>query len=108
VRSSWPRRSFRYVKACADNVAGQHVVIRPLPRGCGWTACANRIGSGRSKITHSGGVNSFHTSCFQFHDTFRGRSRMATATGSVNRKSLGTTKNASLSTQADVVPEHRC
>jgi hypothetical protein len=70
------------------------------------TVVANWAGTG--KITHSGGVNSFHTSCFHFHDTFRGRSRMATATGTVNRTSLGTTKNASLSTQTDVVLEHRC
>jgi hypothetical protein len=64
--------------------------------------------AGTGKISHSGGVNGFHTGCFHFHDTFRGRSRMATVTGSVNRKSLGTTKNASLSTQTDVVLEHRC
>jgi hypothetical protein len=64
--------------------------------------------AGTGKITHSGGVNNFHTSCFHFHDTFRSRSRMATATGSVNRKSLGTTKNASLSTQTDILLEHSC
>jgi hypothetical protein len=64
--------------------------------------------AGTGKISHSGGVDSFHTRCFHFHDTFHGRSRMATATGSVNRKSLGTTKNASLSTQTDIVLEHSC
>lgn len=64
--------------------------------------------TGTGKITHNGGVDNFHSGCLHFHDTFHGRNRSATATGSVNGKSLGTTKNASLSTSTDIFIQHRC
>jgi hypothetical protein len=64
--------------------------------------------TGTGKISRSGGVSNFHSGCLHFHDAFHGRNRKATATGSVNKKSLGSTTNAFLSTNTDVVVEHRC
>jgi hypothetical protein len=64
--------------------------------------------AGTGKIARSGGVNSFHSGCLHFHNTFKDRHRAATATGTVNRTSLGSTKDAFLSTSTDVVVEHRC
>jgi len=64
--------------------------------------------TGTGKISHSGGVDTFHSRCVHFHDTFKERHRAATATGSVNGKSLGSAKRASLSTNSDVIVEHRC
>jgi hypothetical protein len=64
--------------------------------------------TGTGKISHSGGVSSFHSGCLHFHDTFQGRQRPAIATGSANGKSLGSTHNAFLATSTDVVVEHQC
>jgi len=64
--------------------------------------------SGTGKISRNGGVDNFRSGCLRFHDTFHGRNRPATATGSVNGKSLGSTKHAFLSTSTDVTVEHRC
>ncbi|SRR5258706_947639 len=64
--------------------------------------------AGTGKISHSGGVNNFHSRCLHFHDAFKERQRTATATGSVNGKSLGSARRAFLSTNTDVVVEHRC
>lgn|SRR5215472_4771055 len=64
--------------------------------------------TGTGKISHSGGVDSFHSGCLHFHDAFHSRNRKATATGSVDKKSLGSARNAFLSTSTDVFVEHRC
>jgi hypothetical protein len=64
--------------------------------------------AGTGKISHSGGIDSFHSRCVHFHETFKERRRMATATGSVNGKSLGSAKRASLSTNTEVIVQHRC
>lgn len=64
--------------------------------------------SGTGKISRSGGVSNFRSGCVRFHDTFHGRNRSATATGSVGGKSLGSTKEAFLSTSTDVVVQHMC
>src|SRR5262245_17985953 len=64
--------------------------------------------AGTGKISHSGGVDSFHNGCLHFHDAFHGRNRKATATGSVNGKSLGSTTHAFLSTSTNVLVAHRC
>jgi len=64
--------------------------------------------AGTGKITRSGGVNSFHSGCLHFHNTFKDRHRAATATGSVNGNPLGSTTHAFLSTSTNVAIEHRC
>jgi hypothetical protein len=64
--------------------------------------------TGTGTISRSGGVSTFRSGCLRFHDTFHGRNRAATATGSANGHSLGSTKNASLSTSTDVSIEHLC
>jgi hypothetical protein len=76
------------------------------PRTSKVTIVADWTGTG--KISHSGGVDVFHSKCLHYHDAFHGRDRKATATGSVNGKSLGSTTNAFLSTNTDVFVEHRC
>jgi len=64
--------------------------------------------TGTGKITHSGGVSTFHSKCIHYHNTFRGRNRKATATGSANGTSLGTARGAALSTQVNVILDHTC
>jgi hypothetical protein len=70
------------------------------------TIAATWTGSG--KISRSESVDNFHSGCLRFHDTFHGRTRSATATGSVDGKSLATTTDAFLSASTDVLVEHRC
>jgi hypothetical protein len=83
-------------------------ILKPGPPGMTENVTIVADWTGTGKIVHSGGVSSFHTKCLHYHDTFRGRDRAATATGSENGTSLGTTKAADLSTSSDVVIEHRC
>lgn len=64
--------------------------------------------TGTGKILRIGAVDNFHSGCLHFHNTFKERHRAATATGSVNGKSLGTARNAFLSTGTDLVVLHRC
>ena len=82
------------------------VIPRKPPRTSTVTIVATWTGTG--KISRSGGVSNFHSGCLHFHNTFKERHRAATATGSVNGRSLGSTKDAFLSTSTDVVVEHRC
>ncbi len=64
--------------------------------------------AGTGKISRSMDVSSFHSGCLHFHDAFHGRTRKATAAGSVNEKSLGSTTHAFLSASTDVSVQHRC
>jgi hypothetical protein len=67
---------------------------------------ANWAGTG--KISRSHGTDNFHSGCLSFHASFKDRQRAAVATGSVNAKSLGSTKRASLSTDTSLVIRHTC
>jgi hypothetical protein len=112
LRRSLPATAFtfdrKHLQTAHLDATYQLRILKPGPPGKTFkvTIVVNWAGTG--KISHSGGVSSFHSGCLHFHDTFRGRQRSATATGSENGTSLGTTKRAILSTSTDVVVEHRC
>ncbi len=66
----------------------------------GWT--------GVGKISRDGGTSNFRSACFRFHNTFKDRNRSAAATGSVNGKSLGTTRRAVLSAGTSLTIVRTC
>jgi hypothetical protein len=53
--------------------------------------------TGTGKLSHDQGSSTYHSGCLRFHFVFHDRTRSATATGTLNGKSLGTTKDAFLS-----------
>jgi hypothetical protein len=64
--------------------------------------------TGTGKLSHNGGNDNYHSGCLRFHDTFKGRSRKASVTASENGTSLGTARQAFLSTNSYLTISHRC
>jgi hypothetical protein len=64
--------------------------------------------TGTGKLSRAGGSSTYHSACTLFHYTFKDRHRSATATGSVNGKSLGRTTDASLAADTSLTIEHQC
>lgn len=77
-------------------------------KGRTFTAAVVASWTGVGKLSHERETSTFHSGCLQFHTTFKGRHRSATATGSISGKPLGTAKQASLSAGTSLTIEHRC